>query len=79
MNNVRTVKPFELGIQLNLDYNDVKTAMADNKNDTSGQLIKVLSLYLDQTVEPSWHDVVTALYAIGENKCAADIGKKFGE
>ena len=79
MNNVHTVKTFELGIQLDLDLSDVNTAMADHKNDARGQLIKILSLYSQQTMDPSWLHVATALYTIGENKCAADIEQRFGE
>ncbi|CAI8011485.1 hypothetical protein GBAR_LOCUS7406 [Geodia barretti] len=78
MNNVHTVKTFELGIQLDLDLSDVNTAMADHKNDARGQLIKILSLYIQQTMDPSWLHVATALYTIGENKCAADIEQRFG-
>ena len=79
MNNVHTVKTFELGIQLDLDLSDVNTAMADHKNDARGQLIKILSLYIQQTMDPPWLHVATALYTIGENKCAADIEQRFGE
>ena len=79
MNNVRTVKTLELGIQLDLDHHDVNTVMADNRNDAARQLTKVLSLYLERSLEPSWLHMATALYAIGENKCAADIEQKFGE
>ena len=79
MNNVHTVKTFELGIQLDLDLSDINTAMADHKNDARGQLVKILSLYIQQALDRSWLHVATALYAIGENKCAAVIEKKFGE
>ena len=79
MNNVHTVKTFELGIQLDLELSDVNTAIADHKNDAHGQLIKILSLYVQQAEDPTWLHVATALYAIGENGCAADIEKKFGE
>lgn len=79
MNNVHTVKTYELGIQLDINENDINTTMVDHKNDAAAQLRQILSLYLRQTVEPSWPQVVNALYAIDECKCAADIEKKFGE
>ena len=69
MNNVHTVKTFELGIQLNLDLSDINTAMADHKNDARGQLIKILSLSLYSTGTGSI--VAPCGHGSGENKCAA--------
>ena len=79
MIHVRTVRPYELGLQLDIEESDLETVLVDHRNDISGQLRQVLSLYLRQTVEPSWSHVVTALYAIHEVKCAVEIEKWLGE
>lgn len=57
---------------------DLSIMKKDYPNDHAGQLSKVLSLYLKQTVYPSWVQVATALWNIGEKKMAKDIADKYG-
>lgn len=78
-NYVHTTRPFELGIQLDIDTHDLKVVMKDHQNDTASQLIEVLTLYMTQTEQPSWREVATALLNIREVQCARAIEKKFGE
>lgn len=79
LNYVHTTKPFELGIQLDIDTHGLKVVMKDHQNDTASQLTEVLSLYLNQTEHPSWRDMAAALLNIREVQCARAIEKKFGE
>ena len=45
--------------------------------DHDAQLSDVFTLYLQQTEEPSWLQVVEALHAMGENHLAKKIMDKF--
>ena len=78
MKFVKTTKPFQLGVNLNVNTHDLDKMQEDFPNDHGKQLMKVFSLYLAQVVEPSWVQVATALHSIGEIKQAATIANKFG-
>lgn len=75
---VRTDQPRELGLQLNLDEKELDIVVKDHPTDHDRQLSDVLSLYLRQSLDPSWQEVVTALWNIGEKRRANDIAEIYG-
>lgn len=75
---VRVENPCDLGLQLNIDETSIKLIKANYPNDRSEQLYEVFTLYLDQTEEPSWLQVVAALRSIGKINCAKTIMDEFG-
>ena len=75
---VRVENPCDLGLQLNIDETSIKVIKANYPNDRSEQLYEVFTLYLDQTEEPSWLQVVAALRSIGKINCAKTIMDEFG-
>ena len=77
-NLVKTDKPIKLGRQLDVDENNLALAEIDHQNDHDKQLSKVLSLYMRQTVEPTWQQVAKALWKIGERNKAQRIADKYG-
>ena len=78
MNLVNTDRPIKLGRQLGVEENDLALVKKDQPNDHDGQLSEVLSLYMRQSVEPSWLEVATALWNIGEKRIAQTIANKYG-
>ena len=50
----------------------------DHPTDHSQQLEDVLSLYMTQSVKPSWEEVTTALWDIGEKRTAQQIADEYG-
>ena len=50
----------------------------DHPTDHDKQLSKVLSLYMRQSVRPSWEEVTTALWDIGEKRTAQQITDEYG-
>ena len=78
MKLVNIDRPYELGVQLNIDDTSLNMMRADNRNEPGRQLIEVFDLYLRQSEEASWVEVATALRAIGEKKKAKIIMEKFG-
>ena len=78
MNLVKTDKPIKLGLQLGVNENDLAVLDKDHPNDHDKQLSKVLSLYMRQSVNPSWMEVTTALWNIGENRIAQQITDYYG-
>ena len=77
MNLVKTNQPIKLGQQLGVSENDLDIVEKDHPNDHAQQLEDVLSLYMRQSVRPSWEEVATALWNIGE-KTAKKISDKYG-
>ena len=78
MNLVRTDKPIKLGRQLGVAGSDLDIVERDHPNDHDKQLSKVLSLYMRQSVRPSWEEVTTALWNIGEKRTAQRIADEYG-
>ena len=77
MNLVNTNQPIKLGRQLGVAECDLHIVERDHPNDHGEQLSDVLSLYMRQSVRPSWMEVATALWNIGE-KTAKNISDKYG-
>ena len=73
---IRTTKSHQLGLQLNVEPESLKIVQANHLNDHNKQCVEVLSLYLEQTPEPSWSEVVAALRKIGQIRCAKNITDK---
>ena len=78
MNIVKTDKPIKLGRQLGVAESDLDIVEKDHPTDHDKQLSKVLSLYMKQSVRPSWEEVATALWNIGDNRTAQKIADKYG-
>ena len=78
MNLVKTVKSIKLGRQLGVAEYDLDIVKKDHPNDHAQQLEDVLSLYMRQSVKPSWEEVTTALWNIGENRTAQKIADEYG-
>ena len=79
MDLVNITNPSGLGLRLNISESSIAIVEANHRNDYSGQLSDVFSLYLQQTEEPSWIEVVKALRAINERRCAKNIMDHFGK
>ena len=77
-NFVKTDRPYRLGLQLNVDVKDLSDIVKDYPNDHDQQLLKVFSFYMKQSCNPSWMEVATALWKIGEKRNAKDITKRYG-
>ena len=75
---VRVSHPYFLGLHLNLEKSSLDVVQVDHPMDHSRQLVDVFDLYLTQTEEPSWLEVVAALRAMGENRLARTIIEHFG-
>ena len=78
MNLVITDKPIKLGRQLGVEERDLALVKKNHHNDHDEQLEDVLSLYMKQSVKPSWEEVTTALWNIGEKRTAQQIADKYG-
>ena len=78
MNLVKTDKPIKLGRQLGVEESDLDIVKKNHPTDHAQQLEDVLSLYMKQSVKPSWKEVATALWNIGENRIAQTITDKYG-
>ena len=78
MNRVKTDQPIKLGRQLCVAESDLDIVEKDHPNDHDKQLSKVLSLYMKQSVKPSWEEVTTALWDIGEKRIAQQIADEYG-
>lgn len=77
-NRVTTDQPYKLGLQLKVAQSDLDIVKRNHPNDHKEQLLDVLSLYIKQTVDPSWVQVATALWNIGEKKMAKKIADDKG-
>ena len=73
MSLVKTDKPIKLGRELGLEENDLALVKRDHRNDHAQQLEDVLSLYMKKPGKPSWEEVTTALWKIGEKRTAQQI------
>ena len=78
MNLVKTDKPIKLGRQLGVEDRDLALVKKDHPTDHGQQLEDVLSLYMRQSVKPSWEEVATALWDIGEKRTAQQIADEYG-
>ena len=78
MNLVTTDKPIKLGRQLGVEESDLDIVKKDHPNDHDEQLSDVLSLYMKQSVSPSWEVMATALWNIREKQTAQKIADKYG-
>ena len=78
MNLVKTDRPIKLGRQLGVEERDLALVKKDHHNDHDEQLEDVLSLYMRQSVKPSWEEVTTALWDIGERRTAQQIADEYG-
>ena len=78
MNLVKTDKAMKLGRQLGLDEHDLDIVKKNLPNKYDEQLEGVLSLYMRQSVRPSWEEVATALWDIGEKRTAQRIADEYG-
>ena len=58
---VKTDQPIKLGRQLGVEDSDLDIVKKNHPNDHGQQLEDVLSLYMRQSVKPSWMEVTTAL------------------
>jgi hypothetical protein len=74
---VRVDNPYNLGLNLNLNESYLNIVQKDHPTDHDAQLSDVFTLYLQQTEEPSWLQVVAALRAMGEKRLARTIMEKF--
>ena len=77
LNLVHTTKPYKFGLELGIAKSDLDIAQKDYRNDCGGQLSEVLNLYLRQSEDPSWVEVVTALCTIGEEQSAKAIMNEY--
>lgn len=75
---VKTDAPYKLGVQLGVDVNDLKNTEKNHPNNHDKQLLDVFSFYMKQSCSPSWMEVATALWEIGEKRNAKDIAKRYG-
>ena len=75
---VRVTNPYNLGLNLNLDESYLNIVRKDHPTDHDAQRSDVFTLYLQQTEEPSWLQVVAALCTMGETRLARTIMEKFG-
>ena len=78
MNFIKTIKPIKLGRQLGVAESDLDVVKKNHPNDRDEQLEDVLSLYMRQSLDPSWEEVVTALWNIGEKRTAQQIADEYG-
>ena len=78
MNFIKTVKPIKLGRQLGVAESDLDVVKKNHPNDCDEQLEDVLSLYMRQSLDPSWEEVATALWNIGEKRTAQQIADEYG-
>ena len=78
MNLVKTDQPIKLGLQLGVAQSNLGIVKKDHPTDHGQQLEDVLSLYMKQSVKPSWEKVTTALWNIGEKRTAQQIADEYG-
>ena len=60
-----------------MEDSDLDIVEKDHPTDHDKQLSKVLSLYMRQSVRPSWEEVATALWNIGERRTAQNIADEY--
>ena len=77
LNLVRVSDPHRLGLELNLGESSLKIVEVDHPTDHGKQLLDVFDLYVTQTVEHSWLQVVAALRAMEENRLAKKLMDRF--
>ena len=57
---------------------DLAQVTRNYPTDHDEQQSEVLSCYMKQSVRPSWEEMATALWNIGENRTAQKIADKYG-
>ena len=78
MNIVKTDKPIKLGRQLGVEESDLDFVKRNHPTDHDEQLSDVLSLYMKQSLRPSWEELATALWNIGDKRTAQRIADTYG-
>ena len=78
MNLVKTDQPIMLGLQLGVKDSDLALVKKNHPTDHGKQLEDVLSLYMRQSVDPSWEEMTTALWDICEKRTAQQIADEYG-
>ena len=76
ISHVHTTEWYRLGLQLDIDdisLHEIQVDAAENKD----YLRSVFQRWLQVCENPSWHEVVQALKAIGERNLGAEVEQKF--
>ena len=66
-----------LGLNLDLKYQQLKEIEKNHRGDDKVCKTKVLSCWLDNTLIPTWEDVVEALNLMDEHTVANKIQRKY--
>ena len=70
LNNVKTTKWFELGLELGISSYDLGII---EKHDVEDRLRLMLQKWLEVCTEPSWRELANALRTIGEKTLATKL------
>ena len=69
---------FHLGLYLGLSLHELEAIRADKQGQTKDCRSAVFTRWIDNTVEPTWSDIVTALVGIGRKSLAQTITSNHG-
>ena len=69
---------FHLGLYLGLSPPELEAIRADKQGQTKDCRSAMFTRWIDNTVEPTWSDIVTALVGIGKKSLAHKITIKYG-
>ena len=64
-------------MNLGMEMHKIDIIKRDNRDDTSQQKLEAFNLWLKQTPNASWRDVIDALYEADENTLASDLKRKY--
>ena len=74
---VKTTKWYELGLELNLDEDDLAFIEQDYRLDSAEALKQLLKKWLRECESPTWSTVVDALGKVGEKRRARRLQEIF--
>ena len=75
----QTVKWYKLGLQLGVDDEELKVIQQNYPRDSKASKQEMFSAWLRKASSPSYQQVVEALQAVGENREANRLWKKYGK
>ena len=76
---IQTAEWYNIGLQLGLEDVELKVIQQNYPKDTEACKREMFSAWLKKTSDPSYQQLVEALRAVGENRKANDLCKKYGK
>ena len=76
---IQTVEWYNIGLQLGVEDAELKVIQQNYPRDSEACKREMFSAWLKKASSPSYQQLVEALRAVGENREANDLCKKYGK